>query len=113
MRTFETFDELPGHVKADKELNALKAYAGGEFGLVGVIFQAVAGDPHVQLVAAGTFQSGKGRGTYGPKYGEQCNWIAWSKDVGIGSRRSLTHGSGKRVKFGAISAIVKKKRGRK
>lgn len=102
VRTFEAFDELPGHVKGDKELLALRAEGGDDFQLFGVIFQSIQDNPRPgQPVDYGRSQGPAGNGPYGPKFTEQCNWVAWTKQRGMSSRRSLSHGSGKRMKFGA------------
>ena len=114
VRTFQTFDELPGHVKGDKELLALMKEGGVDFRIFGVVFSSIEDNPNPgQPLDYRRSQGRAGNGPYGPKFTEQCNWVAWTKTRGISSRRSLSHGSGKRVKFGAEPSKGKSGRKRK
>ena len=96
IRTFTNFADLPAHVKCDKELITLIEDSGTDFHITGIIFKPI--DPMSPVPVK--YHHG-GRGPYGPKCSEQCNWTAYNKFRAIMSYRSLAHGSGLRVKIGA------------
>ena len=108
LRHITNFDELPAHLKAHKELLAIKEEGGDDFQLVGVVFKSTQVDPNPGYKKTGF----RGSNPCGPKYTDQYNWVAFNKQRGMSSQRTLNHGSGKCVVFGARSKKAGKKRQR-